>query len=495
MQNGRLILESADATSARFERLFSTPIWAWLLIALGCLALAVRVWVVLAAASEPTVPPTNEAAAIAENLLAGRGFSLDVLGAEGLTSCQAPFYPMLLATAYRLFGVGTPEALLAIGLLQCAVGTAVVLAVVWLSWSLVPDRPGIGWAAGLIAALYPTHILMVTRLQLALWAALLLTLLLATVVSVRWRATRARAVLAGSLAGLLLLVEPVLWLALPVCGLVFWLSESRVGRSDRFGRLALYRLVLMAGICALIITPWTVRNCLVHGRIVPIKSTLGYAFWQGNNSISWGTATIPPPAAELLRHSQDGKLIDTNRPGGRDTLLVDDLLLGPDDYGELAALSEPERSRLLGARAWRFVRAEPGQYASLCLRRLRYFLLFDETDPVTVDWLARVSSVAWLVLVFVGLLICGDRRRELWPTWAIFAAVALFHSLVIVSPWSRVALEPMTFIWAAWAIGPIAAWHRPIKVYRPGQRARESSGREHALRGPHYRLPRRAGAR
>jgi len=97
--------------------------------------------------------------------------------------------------------------------------------------------------------------------------------------------------------------------------------------------------------------------------------------------------------------------------------------------------------------------------------------------------------------VFVGLLICGDRRRELWPTWAIFAVVALFHALVIVSPWSRFALEPMTFIWAAWAIGPIAAWRRPIKVYRPGQRARESSGRDHALKGPHYRLPRRVGAR
>ncbi len=452
------------------------------LVLLGCLALGLRVWVVLALPPEHAGPPTNEAGQIAENLLAGRGFSLELLGAEGLTSQQAPFYPLLMATAYRWFGVGTPEAVLAIQLLQCAIGTAIVLAVVWLGWSLFPDRPSIGWVAGLVAALYPTHVLMVAGLQPILWGALLLTLLVAVVLSPRWRARRAGAILAGLLGGMLLLVEPVLGLAVPVCAFVFWMAEGSGDWSGRFEQVPLRRLVLMAGICAVIITPWTVRNSIVHGRFVPIKSTLGYSFWQGNNPISWGTDKIPPSAAEPF----------FPRKATANALYVDALLLEPNDYRRLASLGEPERSRYLGSRAWRFVRAKPARYARLCLRRLRYFLLFDDTDPAAAGRLQRVSSVAWLVLVFVGLLICGDRRRVLWPTWAVFAAVALFHTLVIVSPWSRAALEPMTFVWAAWAIGPIAAWRRPIKVYRPGQRAREHSGREHALKGPHYRLERRA---
>ena len=86
---------------------------------------------------------------------------------------------------------------------------------------------------GLGAAIYPTHLYMVTHLQVAVWAALLLTLLLAVVAAPRWRATRGGAILAGALAGMLLLVEPILALALPIAAAVFWTAEPR-----RFTRAA-----------------------------------------------------------------------------------------------------------------------------------------------------------------------------------------------------------------------------------------------------------------
>src|SRR3972149_6209985 len=134
---------------------------------LGALALGLRVWVVLALSTEHAGhhaehgPVTYEHGQIAENLLAGRGFAAEFLGSEGPTSQQAPFYPLLLAAAYRSFGVATPATILFVQLLQCAAGTALVLAVVWLGWVLVPDRPGVGWVAGLGAAVYPTHLYMV----------------------------------------------------------------------------------------------------------------------------------------------------------------------------------------------------------------------------------------------------------------------------------------------------------------------------------------------
>ena len=49
----------------------------------------------------------------------------------------------------------------------------------------------------------------------------------------------------------------------------------------------------MAGVALLVIAPWTVRNWLVHGEPVFIKSTFGYAFWQGNSPGSWGTDKVP----------------------------------------------------------------------------------------------------------------------------------------------------------------------------------------------------------
>jgi 4-amino-4-deoxy-L-arabinose transferase-like glycosyltransferase len=461
------------------------------LVLLGGLALGLRVWLVLALSTEHAAPLTYEHGRIAENLLAGRGFTIEFLGVEGPTSQQAPFYPLLLAAAYRCFGIATPDAILAVQLLQCVAGAALVLAVIWLGRVLAPDRPGVAWVAGLGAAIYPPHLYMVTHLQVAVWAALILTTLLALVMSPRWRGTRGGAILAGCLAGLLLLVEPILALALPICAAAFWMGHRSRRWSDRFRAASLGRVALMTGIAAAIISPWVVRNWLVHGEFVFIKSTFGYAFWQGNNPASWGTDKVPKGSAEQLRLEHDGTLAGMDRAlweARHETVYVDDVLLKPTGYREFAGLSEPERSRLLGRRALEFIRAEPDRYARLCVRRLRYFLLFDETNPKAANRVYRAATVTWLFLALVGLLISRDRWRRLWPTYAIFAAVTLFHALVIVSARFRIPLEPFSFVWAAWAVEPLLgrlAPERQIKVYRPGERPGDPLAPEHpALRTP-----------
>jgi hypothetical protein len=431
---------------------------------------------------------------IAENLLAGRGFSIEFLGTEGPTSQQAPFYPCLLTASYACFGVGTAEAVLAIQLLQCIAGAMLVLAVVWLAWLLLPDRPSVGWVAGVGAAVYPTHVYMVTHLQVAVWAALGLTVLLAITLSPRWRGTIGGAVLAGCLSGLLLMIEPILALALPVCAAVFWLGESADGWPARFKAGPLGRVALMAAIAAAVITPWTIRNLLVHGEVIFIKSTFGYALWQGNNPVSWGTDKIPKRSAEALRLAGDGTLAGIDRAlwdARHETLYIDDVLLKPSGYRAFAGLSEPERSRLLGRRAWQFIRAHPAAYRRLCLQRLRYFLLFDETNPKAANRLYRIATILWLVMAGIGVLASRDRWRALWPTYAIFLLVTLFHSLVIVSVRFRIPLEPLTFVWAAAAVAPLVVRigsSRRIKVYRPGELAADPAGRDHAIKGPHWKV-------
>jgi hypothetical protein len=458
---------------------------------LAALALGLRVGVVLALRAEHAAPVTYEHGRIAESLLAGRGFAIEFLGAEGPTSQQAPFYPALLAAAYAGFGVETSAAILAVQLLQCAAGTALVLAVVWLGWVLVPDRPGVGWVSGLGAVLYPTHLYMATHMQVALWAALILTTLLAVVMSSRWRATWQGALLAGCLAGVLLLVEPILALALPICALAFWLGEGGRRWRTRFRPGPLARVAWMATVAAAIVTPWIARNWWVHGEFVFIKSTFGYALWQGNNPASWGTDKIPTPSAERLRRTHDGTLAAMDRAlweARHETVYIDDVLLKPTGYRELAGLSEPQRCRRLGGRAVAFIRAHPARYAGLCLRRLRYFLLFDETNPKASNRIYRAATVVWLVLAFIGLLVSSDRWRRLWPTYAIFAVVTLFHALVITSVRFRIPLEPMSFVWAAWTVVPFGAHlarQRRIRIYRPRERL-DAPHADHAIHGPHW---------
>jgi hypothetical protein len=470
------------------------------LAALALLALGLRVAVVLALRTDHAAPITYEHGRIAENLLAGRGFTIEFLGTEGPTSQQAPFYPALLAVAYACFGVETPAAILAVQLLQCLAGAGMVLAVVWLGWVFVPDRPGVGWVAGVGAAVYPTHLYMVTHMQVAPWAALILTTLLAVAMSPRWQATWPGAVLAGVLAGVLLLVEPILALALPVCAIAFWMGESGRRWDRRFRPMALARVAAMALLAAAVVAPWLVRNWLVHGEFVFVKSTFGYALWQGNNPASWGTDKIPKPSAERLRLDHDASLAGMDRAlweARHETLYIDDVLLKPGGYREFAGLTEPERSRLLGRRAVEFIRDHPGRYAGLCLARLRYFLLFDETNPKASNRIYRAATIVWLVLTLVGLLVSCGRWRRLWPTYAIFAAVTLFHAMVITSVRFRIPLEPMSFVWAAWAVVPFGAhWAAPrrIRVYRPGEHRLDPPHASDGLDGPHWHARRKRRA-
>src|SRR6185312_1733369 len=180
-----------------------------------------------------------------------------------------------------------------------------------------------------------------------------------------------------------------------------------------------------------------------------------------------------------------------------ETLYIDDVLLVPGGYREFAGLSEPERSRLLFGRAWDFIRHEPARYLRLCARRLRYFLLFDETNPKTASRVYRIATVTWLVLAFTGSLALAGQWRRMWPTWTIFGVVALFHTLSIVSARFRIPIEPISFVWAAGAVAPlvdrliVAPWVR-WRASRMKDNGDASSQLPHSiLQGPH----RRAAAR
>src|SRR5438270_10415821 len=97
-----------------------------LVLGLIVFAIAARVTAVLVLQSHTVPRSTYEHGEIAGNLLAGRGFSVRFLGADGPTSQQAPVYPLVVAAAYALGGVGTPRALLLLELGQSFLGGLLV---------------------------------------------------------------------------------------------------------------------------------------------------------------------------------------------------------------------------------------------------------------------------------------------------------------------------------------------------------------------------------
>jgi 4-amino-4-deoxy-L-arabinose transferase-like glycosyltransferase len=410
------------------------------------LAIAVRVAAVLLLQSHTVPRSTYEHGEIAANLLAGRGFSTRFLGADGPTSQQAPAYPMLVAASYAIGGIETPWALLILELAQSALGGLLVAGVLALAGEVAPGRRGAALAAGLIAALHPTLVYAATHVQVALLAATLLVWTLALCHRTGRSGRHRDAIGAGLTMGLLVLTDPILGLVVP--GAAWALASGRGG----------WRLTGLAALTAVIVVaPWIVRNRIVHGELVFVKSTFGYAFWQGNCALSEGTDKVVRPSIEAkLRASGPGLkgLNESLWAARHEAGYLDDIALTPADYRTLAAVNEPERSRILFRRACIDLRADPWRYPRLCLRRLRYFVLFDETNPKTRNIVYRASHLGLTFLAALGWsLLPREVRRRLLPTALTMVLITAFHALTIVSARFHIPIEPLLGLWAGCGLG------------------------------------------
>ena len=248
------------------------------------------------------------------------------------------------------------------------------------------------------------------------------------------------------------LTDPILLLAGAGAGLVM---VRGLGWRGAFRPLVVVGLVALAGLA-----PWTWRNYRAHGEFVAVKSSFGYAFWQGNCAISQGTDKVVRPSVEDVMGEANSAagLSDLNRAlwKARHTAgYIDDVAFTPEFKRHLGTLPEAERSRVLLRMAIADIWADPARYAGLCLRRFRYFWLFDETNPKSRVLVYRASHLTLTGLALLGLATAGAafRRRSL-PLLATAGAIALFHALTIVSARFHIPIEPLMAVWA----GAGAAW-------------------------------------
>jgi hypothetical protein len=423
----------------------------WQHVGLVLLAVTVRIAAVLVLQSHQVPRSSYEHGEIASNLLAGRGFSMRFLGGQGPTSQQAPIYPTVVAAAFAVGGTETPESLLILELVQTIMGGLLVLGVIRLASQVVPDRPEVGLAAGLICAVHPTLVYAATHVQVALLGATLLTWTFVYAFRAGYHGLIADGLITGVFLVALTLCDPIL--ALGGIGALWVIVQGTItcGRSaSRAARLGfLVVLVAVGGIA-----PWVARNALVHGELVPIKSTFGYAFWQGNCSLSEGTDKVIRASVEqaLNESRTQSGLASLNRKlwaARHEAGYIDDIALSREDLKILGSFSEPDRSRILFWRAVHELRNRPGRYWRLCVRRFRYFWFFDETNPKTRVWVYRFSHLALTVAALVGLGMAGrDVRKRLRPTIATALLISIFHALTIVSARFHIPIEPLMAVWA-----------------------------------------------
>ena len=425
------------------------------LLLLGLFSFSVRVVLVLVLRSDLLPETTYEHGEIARNILTGNGFRIHFLGSDGFTSQQAPVYPYLVAAFYLFGGIGTSRSLLAIQLFQCILGSLSVLITVRLCWYLIADRQyhteyvssptakTIGWITGIGFSLYPTQVYAVTHIQVVILATFLMLWFLLLCFKTCINSGIGYSVSAGIVGGILVLTDPILVLIV-VIGLGIILHS----KPSKKVRLTVSCIVTVL----LIITPWLIRNRLVHNEWVFVKSTFGYAFWQGNNSHSWGTDKIPKAeAVDMMQNRTTGlrSLNATMWEARHETRYIDDVLLKPATIRKLGTLSEPQKSRYLFRVALGDLKSEPSRYLKLCLQRLYFFLLFDETNPKTYNTYYRLSQCMVLIFSGIGLALSWKYRQYMWPTYAIFGSLTTFHCLTITSVRFHLPIEPIQLIWTA----------------------------------------------
>jgi 4-amino-4-deoxy-L-arabinose transferase-like glycosyltransferase len=192
------------------------------------------------------------------------------------------------------------ESYFASALLNIACGTATAVLVLLLATSLL--GASVGRWAGLLAAVYPNHVLFgslhLTEPLFTLFLVAAVFLLLFT----RRPATAASLVGAGLLLGLAVLTRPAIAL-FPLLLPVWYLGQGHDLRT------ALKRGGAVVLVSFLVIVPWMARNYRVSGR-AHIASSGGHNFWIGNNPKALGGYARP---VYLDRPLWDGEKADFSR--------------------------------------------------------------------------------------------------------------------------------------------------------------------------------------
>ena len=296
------LVNLTTVTAGRLTRL--RPQLPLLLILLLALAWRLLLW------AQPLHLPANdevEYLAVAHDLLAGRGWRFY----ESWRWLRAPLYPLFLAGSLWLAGGDVHRAALP----NIALSLGVVLVIYQLARELEPTA---GRRAGLLAAgaaaLLQTY---ATFASLSMSETLFSLLFGGSLLALaRWQRCGGlwHVALAGALFGLACLTRSAALVFLPVA--MLWLAW--VGRAPTRGRPSgdPYGVILPAALlalcAALVIAPWTLRNCRAYGACILIESGFSYNMWafyeprEELETINRALEAIPNPAVRADEATRRG---------------------------------------------------------------------------------------------------------------------------------------------------------------------------------------------
>ena len=225
-----------------------------------------------------TVPFEQETGNIAFALSEGKGFSNLFRQNTGPTAWIPPVYPFLLSLVFRVFGPFTLSSFFAAVLLNALFSAASTFPLFHLARKVSGRTVAIVtawlWVALPAGIMMPFEWIWDTSLSV-----LLATTLLWTTLCISESRKRSLWLVYALLWAIALLTNPSLGMILPF--LLFWAAVRARDVIQLSWRIPILSILLIV-LCCL---PWTIRNYAAFHRTIPIRSSLPFELWIGNNDI------------------------------------------------------------------------------------------------------------------------------------------------------------------------------------------------------------------
>ncbi len=333
------------------------------------------------------------------------------------TSFRAPLYPTFLAIVYFFSGSGFVRFLAARLAQAIFLGAPLAPLTYLVARRLLPQSEKNARASAWIVAAYP--MLLVYPLGLGTenpFFVLLLASFLFLLISIEEPSGK-NLILCGLLLGLTTLTRSVILPFVGMALLYLWFHQHQ-------------RALITVISFFLCVSPWIVRNSLLHHKLTGIETSMGYNLYlgyhpQGNGSFIFG------PSLDLLE-------------------IMDDSV----------------RDRVGTQQALEFMRAQPERFAPLALNRLGFFFGLEKRvlmyfysnnilGYIPASVLVVVSAILLLPFMLISILACfsiplvpGDHRIFLLTM--LFAAYILPHVIILAEDRFHLALVPFLAILAPW---------------------------------------------
>ena len=370
------------------------------LLAALLLALTLRIGYVLTLEDKLFFPDSFRYHQIGVGLAEGRGYS---------SAFTAPLYPLFLSGIYRIFG----DSYLSVRIIQSLVGTASVFLIYLLGKNIFSIK--VGLIASFISAFCPFFIFFT---GLLLTETLFMFLLLSLIYLLQKMLAMKRfgyAVAAGLVAGLCVLIKPLIAYFLPFAFLVFFIAHGNKRPLIGYGFL----IMILAGA---VLSPWIIRNYQQFGKFIPLTTGGGITLYESNNP--WATGG---PGYENIVWTEEMRRMDEvklDRHFRREAVKF--------------IVNNPRRTiQLAGIKFKRFWNVVPN---------------VEEYRDLKHNLISLLSYGPVLLLAIWGMIEGRRRGRELAILYLPIVFFSLVHLVILGSIRYRVPITPYLILFAGYGI-------------------------------------------